>query len=474
MKRSLMMRCSILLVLILIAYPVSAQIVWEKYSGNPVMTVDSAGSWDESNIGGPCVLNIGSTYEMWYTGNGESNRNQIGHATSPDGLIWAKDSSNPVLQQGGTGAWDEKAVASPSVLFDGTSYKMWYNGTASNGIPYIGYASSADGVIWTKHAGNPVMEVLTQSWESYYYFGNPEVLFDGTTYKMWYHSGRGSESISIGYATSVDGINWTKYANNPVLQKGGSGDWDVFGVFYPDVIFANNLYHMWFSGTENLSATFKKGYATSVDGINWTKYENNPVLSPGPETYDQDNLWGATTIYEEGVLKMWYVGKLSGSASTINYATSTHTDVAGGPVYGTWTLANSPYYIQGEITVPNDSTLTIEPGVQVEFQGHYKLNVQGRLIASGTETESIIFTVSDTSGFSNNASSEGVWGGIRFDATPVTNDSSLLKYCVIEYAKTFAIGPYTFDGPHGGGIFIKNYSKVRVEKCLMNRYQTLR
>jgi len=90
--------------------------------------------------------------------------------------------------------------------------------------------------------------------------------------------------------------------------------------------------------------------------------------------------------------------------------------------------------------------------VRVEFHGHYKLNVQGRLIASGTKTKSIIFTVSDTSGFSNNASSDGAWGGIRFDGTPATNDSSLLKYCRIKYAKTFAGNAGGTNGEKGGGI----------------------
>ena len=56
-------------------------------------------------------------------------------------------------------------------------------------------------------------------------------------------------------------------------------------------------------------------------------------------------------------------------------------------------IPDSPYYIQGDITIPNDSTLTIEAGVLVEFQGHYALNVQGQLLAIGTDTNIITFTV---------------------------------------------------------------------------------
>jgi hypothetical protein len=46
------------------------------------------------------------------------------------------------------------------------------------------------------------------------------------------------------------------------------------------------------------------------------------------------------------------------------------TDIPPGEVFGLWNPADSPYHILGDITIPSDSTLTIEPGVWVEFQGH--------------------------------------------------------------------------------------------------------
>ena len=67
------------------------------------------------------------------------------------------------------------------------------------------------------------------------------------------------------------------------------------------------------------------------------------------------------------------------------------TSIPAGNVYGTWTLAGSPYNVNGHITVPTDSTLTIQAGVNIIFQGHYKFNVQGRVLAIGTVTDTIIF-----------------------------------------------------------------------------------
>jgi len=279
MKRSLVMGCSILLVLVLIAYPVSAQTVWHKYAGNPVMEVGVTGSWDYSNWELPSVINNGSNYEMWYSGFGPAGW-QIGHATSPDGLVWAKDTSNPVLQQGGTGTWDENGLIGPTVLFDGSTYKMWYYGKDVNGVLSIGYATSTDGVNWTKYANNPIIEI-SQPWEGAS-IGHPMVIFDGISYKMWYMANM--DQPSIGYATSDSGITWIKYENNPVLEP-TAGEWDFGAVAYPNVIFENDLYHLWYTGFGNggaISRTWKKGYATSANGINWTKHMSNPVLTCGP------------------------------------------------------------------------------------------------------------------------------------------------------------------------------------------------
>ena len=75
---------------------------------------------------------------------------------------------------------------------------------------------------------------------------------------------------------------------------------------------------------------------------------------------------------------------------------NSQTSIPGGNVYGTWTLAGSPYLVQASIMIPNDSTLIIEPGVTVNFQGTYKLLIMGQLLSMGTATDTITFTAPDT------------------------------------------------------------------------------
>ncbi len=81
---------------------------------------------------------------------------------------------------------------------------------------------------------------------------------------------------------------------------------------------------------------------------------------------------------------------------TICYlSTIAQTNIPAGFVSGTWAAASSPYIIDGEITIDLTDQLIIEPGVDVQFSGHYKFIVHGRLLAEGTQTDSIHFYPQD-------------------------------------------------------------------------------
>ena len=132
------------------------------------------------------------------------------------------------------------------------------------------------------------------------------------------------------------------------------------------------------------------------------------------------------------------------------------TEVPAGPVSGVWTLAGSPYHVNGTVTIPNDSTLIIEPGVEVVFMGHYKLNVEGRLLAIGSFSDSIRFRAVDT---------QTGWHGIRFVNTPNTNDTSKIVYCVLRNGKG---NTGTGFDRCGGAMLIAQFDKVLVSNCLFD------
>jgi len=102
--------------------------------------------------------------------------------------------------------------------------------------------------------------------------------------------------------------------------------------------------------------------------------------------------------------------------------------------------------VEGDVTVDNGVTLTIEPGTFVSFQGHYKLDVQGRLLALGTANDSITFSAVD-----HNAG----WNRIVFNDTPAANDSSKIVFCRLEYGNSA-----NFDD--GGAINVWRFDKLLI------------
>ncbi|MBI1286473.1 MAG: T9SS type A sorting domain-containing protein [Flavobacteriales bacterium] len=130
------------------------------------------------------------------------------------------------------------------------------------------------------------------------------------------------------------------------------------------------------------------------------------------------------------------------------------TTIPGGTVSGIWTLGGSPYEVEGSIMVPDGETLTIEPGVEVSFQGHYKLLVLGRILAVGTVVDSIYFTASNTV--------DG-WYGMKFDGTPASNDTSRLSYCSLRWGRANGSNNDGF----GGAVFMNNITKLVVSNCTL-------
>jgi predicted GH43/DUF377 family glycosyl hydrolase len=124
-------------------------------------------------------------------------------------------------------------------------------------------------------------------WDSGFLEG-PSVIKEDGQYKMWYCgydievNGQASDGkANIGYATSTDGINWIKYENNPILVT-GNNTWDSIYVQDPHVIKYGDEYQMWYGGGDNDTYYSQQvGYATSTDGINWNKSPLNPVLTRG-------------------------------------------------------------------------------------------------------------------------------------------------------------------------------------------------
>jgi hypothetical protein len=78
------------------------------------------------------------------------------------------------------------------------------------------------------------------------------------------------------------------------------------------------------------------------------------------------------------------------------------TNVAGNiNVNTTWTKANSPYVLTGNVGIPSAYTLTIEPGVTVQRTADYQVLINGAVKIIGTQADSIVFSSSGALGTTN-------------------------------------------------------------------------
>jgi hypothetical protein len=181
-------------------------------------------------------------------------------------LNWTKHLDTPALTPGPPGAWDDGKVYAPVVVANQAPYEMWYIGESA-GAPeaQIGYAWSSDGLTWTKSSANPVLVGKTGYWEEGA-IAHPAVIAEGpASYQMWYRGG-GNSQQAIGQATSTDGLDWAKYDDNPVLAQGRPTHWGS-----PVVSFGSEG-----DGAVLDGFTISDGYAEYGGGI--FAYEASPVI----------------------------------------------------------------------------------------------------------------------------------------------------------------------------------------------------
>ena len=209
---------------------------------------------------------------------------------------------------------------------------MWYSG-AGDTFDQIGYATSSDGIAWTKHDGDdldalpdPVVAVGLPGSQDAFSAAHPTVLFDGGLWKMYYE-GDDSTKKSIAYATSTDGLTWSKAG---AVIESGSGNVE-FGVFAPtvwkDPSDAQKPFKMLVGGrkeTQQGSGEFQTKLiaASSPDGLVW----NLGNIALNTASFASSNLSSPEVVPEGSAIKLYYSGNRANEGDArdrIGYAAGT-------------------------------------------------------------------------------------------------------------------------------------------------------
>lgn len=267
---------------------------WEVISEQALVGPDDTSPIRNHGVGFPFVLpREDGPWLMYYgTWGGDWTikqelLNRLGLAISHDqGLSW-EVAVEDMLPSGPPGSFDAGAIPSAGVLREGEAdYRMWYTtaekylrfGEVNQGIMHLGTASSSDGIHWQKSA-EPALRARQGAADPFEAcLARPSILKLDGVYHMWFgvydmapgkqpdsatgdsprpHPGganrTGAGSYRIEYARSTDGINWTRYVDQPVIPL-TPGGFDSTSQTYVSVVDMGEQLWMFYTG-DGLGAT---------------------------------------------------------------------------------------------------------------------------------------------------------------------------------------------------------------------------
>lgn len=282
-------------------FTIQSDTSWTENAGNPLF----GGATDGTNRAYyPCVIKVGTTYHIWY-GDGTYTRHAastyldfhdqtfpatiitLSPAQAPGDLVYhprvlynssgwyvggSSYSETFIMYATNGGDWNQgpkvyvssdgqswayigtctgvnsyggnTTVYTMTVLYDGTN--TW-KGYADNGLGHIQSYSSLDGLAWNGQVINN-MTPTQQAWEKADDYTSCSIIKIGITYILIYGSGLTVNNQGIGIATSTDGYNFTKDANNPLLYVTSTPSWRDNRTYTGFAIQDGNGWIMYFTG----------------------------------------------------------------------------------------------------------------------------------------------------------------------------------------------------------------------------------
>lgn len=303
---------------------------FSAYSGNPILQTNDLftnAMWND-----PSVLYENGQYIMYASASvGFDGNVKIYRLVSTNSINWSLSPSTAVLEKGTGGAWDDKSVETPNVVkFNGTYY-MFYTGYQTNTATdfKIGYATSPDGITWTKSGSNPILDsvggaAVPDDFDQFVVAEPGAIVFNNQIYLYFTAQGYITTSggvtindqlMTIGLITSSDGTTWSApqrvYDPDQTLYA-RSSNWK--GHSTPNPIVMNGQVHLFTDVmyTDGGTDTQRKlHHAYSSDGTsNWTN-NSASLFDRSDFAWTAGEIRSPTVYFDGDYLKMWFAGHQS-------------------------------------------------------------------------------------------------------------------------------------------------------------------
>lgn len=90
-------------------------------------------AWERDCVEAPSIVRRGEKLFMFYAGGYNNAPQQIGVATSTDGVTWTRVSDRPLLANGPPGSWNDSESGHPGVFQDGKRTLLFFQGNPDKG-----------------------------------------------------------------------------------------------------------------------------------------------------------------------------------------------------------------------------------------------------------------------------------------------------------------------------------------------------
>lgn len=185
--------------------------------------------------------------------------------------------------------YEAKGLCAPGALVRNDTIHLFYQTYGNDKKDAICHAWSVDGVNFTRNATNPIFAPKAGDWNCGRAI-DAEVIFAKGKYFLYYAT-RTPDYVKqiVGVATAPAGTNFNRETWTEACDRAilvPEWPWEETCIEAPSVVEMNGTLYMFYAGAYN-NRPQQIGLATSTDGIHWRKVSNKPFLANGdPGTWN--------------------------------------------------------------------------------------------------------------------------------------------------------------------------------------------
>lgn len=222
-------------------------------SEKPSLDIGNAGCFDDNGVILGDIISVGKQLYLYYVGFQHVQKVKFfafsGLAISENGgKTFERYSEVPILDRSPQGRFGR---CIHTVIAEQEIFKCYYavinDWKIINNIPYpvynIWYTTSKDGIHFEKEDTCLCVDVEGNE----YRIGRPKVYRYQEGYEMYYTRDMIPKDYIVGYATSIDGKNWTRQDEKAGLVKSEKG-WDSEMACYPVKLSLSNKDYLFYNG----------------------------------------------------------------------------------------------------------------------------------------------------------------------------------------------------------------------------------